>query len=217
MRVTLAAPVVIACLSFLVLPAQAEPISSTNLWDVSQGSVVDGSSGCLSGWPQENMFEGGGGQTIFMDYQPAGTVHWIEWHTPSAVTVESINLVLMHDGSPRDIRYRGATSFRLYSSDTAGGPWTLLHEPAGTDPDDNLLYDGGPYYTGTQHLEYCTAVPSTTAQYWRAEFVQYSDILSNSAGPRVIELDGYDYVIPEPGTIGLVAVGMLLLATRRRR
>jgi hypothetical protein len=215
MRLLVALPVVTVCLLFLVAPAGAELISESDLWDVSQGGIVDDSSGCLSGWPCGNVFAPG--QAIFDDYLPAGTVHWIEWHTPAAVTIESINLVAMHDGPPtRDIRYRGISAFRLYHSDTLGGPWTLLHELADTDPDANLRYDGGPNYPGENYLEYCVAVPSTTAQYWRAEFVQYGYVSGNSSGPRVWELDGYDFVIPEPGTICLLGLAFLLLGRRRK-
>jgi len=92
----------------------------------------------------------------------------------------------------------------------------LLHELADTDPDADHLYGGGPNYTPAQYLEYCTVVPSTTAQYWRAEFVQYGDVMGNASGPRVIELDGYDYVIPEPATICLLGTAILLLSRRKK-
>jgi len=71
---------------FLPSPAAANPIGYADLWDISRGTVVTGSSGALSGgWSSDarNMFGGTFGSgppdvlnnTIFRDYQPAGTVH----------------------------------------------------------------------------------------------------------------------------------------------
>jgi hypothetical protein len=107
------------CFLICALPASGALVSSNDLWDVTQGCVVDASSGCLSSFPETRMF-GGGSDTIFRDYMAAGTVHWVEWHTPTPVTIESFNLVASHDGGTRDIRYRGFSAFRLYTGDGAG-------------------------------------------------------------------------------------------------
>ncbi len=113
MKLLLALPSVIVCLLLLVAPAGAALISDTDLWDASQGAVVDDSSPSSGTWPSSQMFAPN--DALFADYQPAGTLHWIEWSTPAPVTIESINLVASHDTPPaRDIRYRGFSSFTLY-------------------------------------------------------------------------------------------------------
>jgi hypothetical protein len=65
-------------------------------------------------------------------------------------------------------------------------------------------------------LEYWAAVTPTTNQYFRAEFVQYGPP-GNASGPRVYELDGYDFVIPEPAAMPLLGAGLILLAWFRKR
>lgn len=213
MKTLFAWPAVVVCLLLLVAPsAQAALMSDSDLWE---DAAVDAHSGTLGAWPIQGIFDYGP-YTMFRDSQPQGTTHWVEWHTAAAVTIESINLVGCHDGAPYNINQRGFSAFRLFYKVNSGDPWTLLHNLPDTDTDGNLRYDGGPSYPAANILEYCAAVPSTTAQYWRAEFDQYGPP-SSASGPRVNELDGYDYIIPEPATMCLVGAGLVLLLTRRRK
>jgi uncharacterized Zn-binding protein involved in type VI secretion len=156
------------------------PISSADLWDLSRGSSVTGSSGMLaSASSAENIF--GDGEAVFQDGQPVGTTHWIEWTTAAPVTVGSINLVAAHDG---DIRERGFSAYRLSTGDGAGN-WTLVYEES-TDRDGNQRYGGGPNLVAENYLETSAYFSPVTARHFRAEFVQ-----AGGSGPRVIELDAY--------------------------
>jgi hypothetical protein len=196
------------CLFILKQPAGAILISYDDLWDISQGSVVTEHSRVwsvhsmwsppLRGSDIRNMFGGyygypwPGENTALGRNTSAGTIHWVEWQTPSLITLRSFNLITMHDPPPKDIRKRGFSQFRLYWAVASGGPWTLLYELADTDPDGDLYYGGGPTYPERHYLELAVNVVPTTAQYWRAEFVQYANTGYYDAGVRVIELDGYD-------------------------
>jgi hypothetical protein len=197
-------------------------MSFTDLWDISQGTVVDSTTGVLSSSHPTNMFGGniyityGAGQTVFRDDRTPGYVHEILWHTPSAVTVRSINLVAGHDGSPRNILYRGASRFDLYYKDDAGAwqPWYGLD----LDPDGNLLYDGNsnPNYPGAHLIELETNVTPIAAQYFKATFVQAGGPDHAARGPRVYELDAYSTYVPEPASALLLLVSGLALRRRCR-
>ncbi len=213
-------PTIIAtliCLSILTKPARAISISYDDLWDISQGNIVTAHSQLhhptgffgMSGFSSDsrNMFGGYFGWSGFGGWFPhyetyfdqsclAGTIHWIEWQTPSLITLRSFNLVAMHAPPPYDISFAGSgfSQFRLQWADTSGGPWTTLYELSDSDPDGDLYYGGGPTYTEDNYLELAVNVDPTTAQYWRAEFVKYSDCINAATdwGVRIDELDGYD-------------------------
>jgi hypothetical protein len=192
--------------------AHALTPSASDLWDVSQGATVTGTSGVVTGACASNagnMFGGNiggpsclpdvGVNAVFQDFQAAGFLHWVEWRTAAPVTLGSFNLVASHDSgfdgfNQRNINYRGFRTFRLYSGDGAGN-WTLLYTYT-ADPDSDLDYGGGPNFPAQNLLELTASVTPTVAQYFRAEFVQYGtgsppSAYGDAQGPRIHELDGY--------------------------
>lgn len=168
--------------------------SNSDLWDIGQGVTVTGHSDILSGLAIGNMFGGEAGgsgngdahNVLFTDDGPAGTVHWVEWTTPTAVTVKSIGLVAAHDrfglGPARDANHRGFRKFTLFAKDATGSFIEVYSFTPGNP------YGGGP---DMAELWLLTNIPETTAQEWRAEFEQFGDVDPTAAGPRVIELDGF--------------------------
>jgi len=200
------------CLVILAQTVYAIPISYTDLWDISEGSWVTAHSPVhhhtglmgMYGWSSDirNMFGGYYGQSSFGGSNPqyetyftqdtgAGAIHWVQWKTASPITLRSFNMVAVHyfshySATTGNINDAGFSQFRLYSGDGSGN-WTLLYELDDTDPDGDLYYGGGPTYTEQFYLELAVNVAPTTAQYWRAEFVQYGD-----GAPTISELDGYD-------------------------
>ena len=196
--------------------SDADAISSSDLWDVSQGTVVTDHSPVLdvsSTWYSDirDMFGGEfsaveRNRTLFAD-RPAGTVHWVEWQTDAPVAVNAYNLVASAEGTNSDVR--AVSRFSLYAWD--GTSWDLLDEFLPSIP-----YGGGPTYTGANFLEAFRTFDTVTAQQFRAEFVQSTNTQGLNWGPRINELDGI-FVIPEPSVSLLMGGLIAAFATRRKR
>ena len=199
----------------------ADPISYTDLWDVSQGTVVTDYSVVHPISNIANMFGhsvfdpryGEGENTLFVDGEPAGFTHWVEWQTASPILINSFNLVASHDGANTD--YRAFQSFGLYG--WTGTAWDPLYSCDVSNP-----YGGGETYTETYQLELYDTFSAVTSQKFRAEFVQYSSAGGRVAsGPRIHELDGYYDVqaVPTPTAVvlGLLGLGAAGAKLRRKR
>jgi len=212
-------------LSSIAMPttSMAIPISSTDLWDINSGATMDATSGVMnyrSSWKSDirDMFGGAfavieANNTIFKDYMspqnvggsvPAGFTHFVEWSTTSAVTLRSFALHAFNEGMGR----RAFNHFALYTGDGVG-TWTSI-------------YNASPIYNGT--LEIAVNLTPTTAQYFRAEFVQAPWSSSTAVGPRIQELDGFDTFldgstggVPEPATLVLFGLGLAGLGCSRRK
>ena len=72
-----------------MIPSVVVVPSTNDLWDISQGSVVTGTSGADVPYSDiRDMFGGqfsevDPGTTLFADGRPPGFVHYVEWQTPS--------------------------------------------------------------------------------------------------------------------------------------
>jgi len=161
------------------------------------------------------------GNTVFIDRQPAGTRHWVEWQTPAAVTMRSFNQVAAHDGPQRDARYRGISRFTLYG--WGGSAFdVLLYDFTPSYGNPPLYNPDGPAFNVLNLWAEPLAMISTNR--WRAEFVQLADLGGNNDGPRIVELDGFSRRLPGnqvPGpsllsVLGLGAAGLIAQRVRRR-
>lgn len=178
---------------------QAGSIRRDDLFDVSQGIRVTGSSGLSGAGNNLGMFGAGGGTpslgltgngqgpaedvvTFFKDGKPAGFRHFVEWQTKDVVNLQSIGLFARHDAVIDGYQFRRAFSnFKLYAKQGTG--WVLI-----ADYSPALPYGGGENGTA---LAVCLAIKPISAREFRAEFTQAVDILGQYSAPRIVALDGY--------------------------
>jgi hypothetical protein len=209
--------------------------STTDLWDVSQGSTVTSHTGVIFGSDIRNMFGFVSGfptdptvNTLFRDFQPAGTLHAVEWQTAAAISLRSFTLFAAHDGADRGATARGFSRFTLYAFNPVTSSFDIkLFELFPSNPYGNTP---APAFSvietnGDKNLLVVGAnIAPVTAQRYRAEFVQFGVFAPNASGPRVFELDGFDTLhedvaapVPEPASIMLVGLGLPGLIVLRRR
>jgi hypothetical protein len=208
--------------------------STTDLWEVNQDTVVTGYSG-LSSIPAINDMRelfgylGEWGEIHFGDNLLAGSVHWVEWKTFQPITLRSFVLIAARDGPPRDARARGFSKFTLYAKNSSSVMEELFtfspsNPYANTPAPENGVIENITTNNELRLGEIAVAanVTPTTSQFFRAEFIQWSnDYNGHASGPRIRELDGFDtfYPIPEPSTLTILTTGVLSLiyVWRRRR
>ncbi len=199
------------------------PISSSDLWDISNGTTVTANSPLHSASYSKasNMFGdftatnnyNEGENTLFSDRQVDDFIHYVEWETANPVTVNSFNLVASHAPEPQYSRNdRGFKNFSLYYSTDDSSEWIMLYSYDTLSP-----YGGGENYPESNYLELYDTFSIVTAQQFRAEFVQAGrrDVNTYSAGPRIFELDGY-YTVPEPASLLLTTLGIMGLSGFRK-
>ncbi len=205
------------------MPTTCSAQVTTDLWDVSQGSVVIANSAVIDFGPAyrssiNDMFGARdanveAGNTIFKDNRLTGFTHFVQWQTPTPIALDSFKLYATHDFPlPADANLRGFSTFNLFAKNIVTNAFELVYTNSPTNP-----------YTfiGPGFLLIDTAVSTTVAQTFRAEFVQFGDNSSSAGGPRVLELDGFGtQVVPEPGSLALLTglgLSSLILVRRSRR
>jgi Ig-like domain-containing protein/FIMAH domain-containing protein len=170
---------------------------------------VTGTSGLQPGFDGRDMFGGQfgwvePGHTIFADGRPPGFVHYIEWQTPTAVTVGSFALFAQGD-SPVYNNEREFAQFVLKAKS----------DPGSTNYDLTLytyVVTNHPYsfVDPVNYALIATNINPVTAQYFRAEFTQYTAGRGYD-GPRILELDGFapitPYVISQPTNVTVTVGG----------
>jgi hypothetical protein len=191
----------------LASPAQTYLPSTSDLWDISQGSVVTGTSGVIAPVSDIRDMFGGAfsqvepGNTLFTNNYPAGFVHYVEWQTPGPVTLNSFNLFASGDGPTAPFpTQREFAQFVLKAKSS----------PLATNYDLTLytLVVTNHPYTFVDPVNAALVVANitpVTAQYFRAEFTQYN-AGNGYDGPRIIELDGFGSRLPSctPPPSGMV-------------
>ncbi|MBL8381586.1 MAG: PEP-CTERM sorting domain-containing protein [Burkholderiales bacterium] len=206
-------------------PARALPASTTDLWDVSQGTVVTGSTPIHFSSDARQMFGAvitriESANTVFGDFEAAGSLDFIEWRTAAPVTLRSFNLSAVHDAAPlRNRYYRGMDRFSLFAFD-------------GTDFAEifSISFSGDLYDPlAANHPCKCqfvleANVAAVTSDRFRAEFVQTGPP-SDASGVRIHELDGYGTFfgnqpipgtqVPEPSSLALFGLAVVALARGR--
>jgi hypothetical protein len=163
----------------------AVEISTNDVWDVSVGTTVTASSGMRGGFYPEAMFGSETslevGQAVFADNRDAGFTHFVEWQTTQPIRLNRIHLFASGDGAIYQ-HQREFAQFVLKAKRNLSDAYTTIYTFAPSHP-----------YTFIDAQTVAilvTDVPPTDAQYFRAEFVQWSSGRPYD-GPRVIELDGF--------------------------
>ena len=191
---------------FLDLSAQLQvprPVT-TDLWDVSRGTVVTGNSPVLGISDARNLLgfvveSSEVSSLLFADAQPQGFVHFVQWQTPLPNSLRSFILHAAHDGAPFDANKRGFSRFTLLARNPETDDFdvqlfeifpALLYEDTVVPPD--VLFEAD----RRNHLRLCVNVDPTQSQEFRAEFAQFGPPSPNQSGPRVLEIDGYDTLCP---------------------
>jgi len=194
----------------LVSTAVAGPViepsaSGVDLWDISNETIVTGSSPILShgsGYYSDarNMFGGNygtlGNVTYFEDSSYYGGPQWISWQTEDPVTIGSFNLFCADYGQARSFSW-----FKLYANGNANPIYTFT-------PTASF----GGIYTGT-------LTAPVTADNFSAEFGWTYLGGGWNSSTVIYELDGFaPAATPEPATMSLLGLGLAgLLRFRKRR
>ena len=184
-----------------------------DLWDISNGTVVTANSPLYSSYYHADAVFGAAtfsyesGSILFPDNWAPPIVHFVEWLTPTTVTVQAFNLFADCESVPGNAGYRRTFArMRLFYRD--GSSWVKFFDEAPTIP----------YFIpmgGTNGMPFSVILPNTvSSNRWRVEFDQqawWSD--GHYYGPRIVELDAFP--TPEPTTLLLLGIGGLVLRRKK--
>ncbi len=182
---------------------------TSDLLDVAQGTIVTSSSSMFSGYdarsalgfikPQINEPS----RAIFSDNPVA--IDFIAFQTPQPINLSSYNLIL---GEDIGTSARSAKAIRLYASNNSGD--VLSHLISNTSITQTYV---NAY--GSANIGISDAVNVQNVQFFRLEIERTRT--AGFSGPRVIELDGFGTVVPEPPAFTLFVLGLAGLGLWRHR
>src|SRR5207253_9484808 len=126
-------------------PTVNAPSTSTDVWDLAQGAVVTATSGLHPAAGTATGMFGQNGQTLwdpdaltyFADGQPDGSVHFVEWQTPTNVSVSEVRLYAYGDPNLNSGREFSQLTIKAKSPGSATYDLTLLTFTA-AHPDEYL-------------------------------------------------------------------------------
>ena len=157
-----------------------EPVS---VWGPGSGVRLINSSPLTFGGRWQAFFGEHKAWLTFLGGNPDGNVYFMEWETPSPVTVCAFGLVSANDGPRAHDPYMGAfRAFRLYARDDASQPYSLIYSE-----DFCVPVRVGAYFSvmfAFRNLE-----KPVTARQFRAEFVQNGNTPLH--GPGIQEFLGF--------------------------
>ena len=171
----------------LLLTLACAVTAHARLFHVNKGAVVVDHSPLVSGEVAEEMLglvpDTGPeqGTLIFADDFPVDTVHFVEWTMPEPILVRRIQLRAIADSCTTD--RRTFKHFRLVALHDG------LPEEVLVDEDVPVPYQ----YEFSCRVLLVRDFPDTMADRFRAEYTQHR--MSGFEGPRVIELEGYEYSV----------------------
>ncbi|MCC7373486.1 MAG: chitobiase/beta-hexosaminidase C-terminal domain-containing protein [Verrucomicrobiales bacterium] len=178
------------------LPIKADIVPTTDdVWDVHQGIRILESSDVRPGFDLRDVFGGNQstaekGAAVFDDPKQVGAVHFVEWETPTVVTVKAVALFAVGDG----VSYANQREVRRFR---------LMTKSAGSEDFDTVFLDFEPvhpyaFVDPVRVALLATNLPMVTGQVFRAEFTGW-DGGNGEKGPRIVELDAYSTMLPAVG------------------
>jgi hypothetical protein len=187
------------------IPLQNDDGVTTDLFDVSQGTIVTNSSPLFPNFTAEGTFGSTspqaieGFRTIFAD-TPIAT-DFITFTTPTAVNLSSYRLILGEDGNGSG--NRAAVAFRLYASNSSGDVLSHLVSGSAIGQTYTLTY-------GSPQIEINDSISVPNVQFFRLELDR-----SGTSGPRVFELDGFGTAVPEASAFLMPIIALVLLGAHK--
>lgn len=179
----------------------ADAIRRDGLFTVASGLQISRSSGANNPY---NMFGARDPSppediaTFFADHLPTGALHWVEWQTPAAVKLASVQIFTRHDEADpaKNMQFQRAFNRFTFKVRRRDGDWNEVIDfkpPLPYGQTLTLKHANGTLLPAIKtqgiSLALCFDVPSMSASEFRAEFIQATNWYGYS-GPRVIKLDG---------------------------
>ena len=159
---------------------------STDPFDSTQGNVVLASDAIID---PINAFRINGGfedGNTLMRNGGIGSISFIEFETPSAVTIRGVRLFAHNDSDACCLR-RSLSGFKLLADTSPGGGFETTAVDVAIDPDYGAQAGNQALDSSNLEIELLAAGP-VTARRWRLEVTQGTSV-GEFEGARVVEVD----------------------------